>query len=271
MPELPEVETVCRGIAPLVIGKTIANVILRTEKLRTPLDPQLSQKLAGQVIVGVTRRAKYLLLQTGLGGLILHLGMTGVLRVVPAETPAGKHDHIDLVLTDDSCLRFTDPRRFGQFIYTESEPSDHPLLLQLGPEPLTDNFDGDYLYQLSRRRSQAVKNLLMDQRIVVGVGNIYANETLFRAGINPARQSTRISRKRYRTLAQQIKAVLTEAIAAGGTTISDFRSSDGRPGYFKQQLQVYGRAGSSCPQCGRGIELCRVGQRSTFFCPNCQK
>ncbi len=271
MPELPEVETVCRGISPHVIGKQITGVILRTPRLRAPLDPLMSGKLMEQTIVQVNRRAKYLLLQTTRGGLLVHLGMTGVLRVVAAQTPAARHDHVDLLFADGSCLRFTDPRRFGQFIYSESDPAQHPLLQHLGPEPLSAEFNGDLLYRRSRNRTQGVKPLLMDQRTVVGVGNIYANEALFRSGISPLRRASRVGRQRYRHLAEQVKAVLTEAISAGGTTISDFRDSDGRPGYFRQQLLVYGRAGSPCPVCGGTISCVRVGGRSTYFCRHCQK
>lgn len=271
MPELPEVETVCRGIAPHIVGQRILKLVLRTPKLRQPLDFDLCRLLPGQGITKVERRAKYLLLHTDRGGLLVHLGMTGVLRVVPAETIAQKHDHIDLILTNGQCLRFTDPRRFGQFVYSTTELSDHALLRHLGPEPLTDDFHGELLYRLSRKRSQAVKIFLMDQRVVVGVGNIYANEALFQAGIDPARGADRISLTRYGKLVAMVKGVLAAAIAAGGSTISDFRNSDGRPGYFTQQLLVYGRDQQPCLYCGRDIQSRRIGQRSTFFCRNCQR
>lgn len=271
MPELPEVETVCRGIAPHIVGQRILKLVLRTPKLRQPLDPELCRLLPGQSITKVERRAKYLLLHTDRGGLLVHLGMTGVLRVVPAETVVQKHDHIDLILTNGQCLRFTDPRRFGQFVYSATELSDHALLRHLGPEPLTDGFHGELLYRLSRKRSQAIKIFLMDQRVVVGVGNIYANEALFQAGIDPARGADRISLTRYCKLVAMVKGVLAAAIAAGGSTISDFRNSDGRPGYFTQQLLVYGRDQQPCLYCGRVIQSRRIGQRSTFFCRNCQR
>ncbi|MFO7577902.1 MAG: bifunctional DNA-formamidopyrimidine glycosylase/DNA-(apurinic or apyrimidinic site) lyase [Pelovirga sp.] len=271
MPELPEVETVCRGLAPHIRGKTVLELILRAAKLRQPLDRELCRILPGQVIVKVERRAKYLILHCERGGLLIHLGMSGVLRLVPAGTTEQKHDHIDLIFTDGSCLRMTDPRRFGQFIYCPEDPLQHPLLHHLGPEPLADDFDGAYLYRRSRGRQQAVKTFLMDQRIVVGVGNIYASEALFRAGIHPARPAGRVGRERYERLVQMVRDVLVAAIAAGGTTISDFRSSAGRPGYFRQELLVYGRAGAPCCRCGTALRSQRLGQRSTFYCSHCQR
>lgn len=271
MPELPEVETVRRGIAPHVTDKVILELILRTPKLRLPLDPELCRILRGQVIRKVSRRAKYLLMTTDQGGLIIHLGMSGVLRILSAGSTEHKHDHVDLIFTDGTCLRFTDPRRFGMFIYSTDDPLEHPLLAGLGPEPFDDNFQGELLYQLSRGKKQAVKTFIMDQKIVVGVGNIYANEVLFRAGIHPARAAGRISRQRYERLVTAIKEVLTAAIASGGTTISDFSRSDGRPGYFRQELLVYGRGSQPCFACGRIIRTCRLGQRSTFLCAFCQR
>lgn len=271
MPELPEVETTRRGIAPRLIGKTIAELILRTEKLRWPLDQNLCLHLPGQTIRAVERRAKYLLLRTAQGTLILHLGMSGSLRIVSAETTENKHDHVDLILADGSCLRFTDPRKFGALIWTEENPLRHPLLAHLGPEPLSEALNGDYLYRSSRKRKIAVKPFIMDQKLVVGVGNIYASEALFGAGIDPRVAAGKIGRERYLGLAKEIKRVLQQAIAAGGTTISDFTQSDGKPGYFKQQLQVYGRAGEPCLACGREIKSLRLGQRSTYFCRRCQR
>ncbi len=271
MPELPEVETTCRGIAPLITGKTIAQLVLRTDKLRWPLDQGLCLHLPGQRILSVERRAKYLLLGTAQGSLILHLGMSGSLRVVPAETTENKHDHVDLIFTGGECLRFTDPRKFGALLWTEEDPLLHPLLAQLGPEPLAEEFNGRYLYQASRGRKIAVKPFVMDQKLVVGVGNIYASEALFAAGIDPRLAAGRIGRRRYQRLAEEIKRVLGLAIAAGGTTISDFFQSDGKPGYFKQQLQVYGRAGEPCPHCQSQIKSLRLGQRSTYYCSRCQR
>ncbi len=269
MPELPEVETTKRGIAPHITGRTVLELVFRTAKLRRPLDRSLCRILPGQTVNRVERRAKYLILSCSRGAVIIHLGMSGSLRVVPAAATERKHDHVDLILTDGQALRFSDPRKFGLFIYTEDDPAGHDCLRNLGPEPLGEGFTGDYLYACSRGKKQALKTLIMDQKIVVGVGNIYANEALFRAGIDPRRSAGRVGRERCRKLAQQIKSVLREAIAAGGTTISDFHS-DGRPGYFDRQLQIYGRSGSRCAKCGGLIRSCRLGQRSTFYCPHCQ-
>ncbi len=271
MPELPEVETTRRGIAPLIIGKTIAELVLRTEKLRWPLDRNLCLLLPGLAIRCVERRAKYLLLRTDKGTLILHLGMSGSLRIVPAETTENKHDHVDLIFSDGSCLRFTDPRKFGALLWTEDDPLLHPLLAKLGPEPLAEQLTGDYLYQSSRKRKIAVKPFVMDQRLVVGVGNIYASEALFGAGIDPRVPAGKIGRQRYQRLAKEIKQVLRQAIAAGGTTISDFKQADGKPGYFKQELRVYGRECEPCRVCGQPIRVIRLGQRSTFYCTKCQR
>jgi formamidopyrimidine-DNA glycosylase len=271
MPELPEVETVCRGIIPHVSGKTIQELILRAPKLRLPLDPQLCRTLPGQTVRRISRRAKYLVLDIDQGGLLIHLGMSGVLRILPAGATENKHDHVDMVFTDGICLRFTDPRRFGIFVYSPENPLDHPLLKNLGPEPLENSFQGETLYRRSRRKLQPVKTYIMDQKIVVGVGNIYANEALFRAGIHPARAAGRIGQQRYQRLALAIKEVLTAAIGAGGTTLNDFADSEGRPGYFRQELLVYGRASCPCRHCGRALHSCRVGQRSTFYCSSCQR
>jgi formamidopyrimidine-DNA glycosylase len=271
MPELPEVETTLRGIEPLICGRQILELVLRTAKLRYPLEQGWCEQLAGQRVISVSRRAKYLLIGLSGGNLIIHLGMSGVLRVVPAEMTEQKHDHIDLIFADGNALRLSDPRRFGVFLYTEKPFAEHRLLAGLGPEPLGDEFSGSYLYRLSRGRSRAVKPFIMDQKIVVGVGNIYANEALFRAGIDPRRQAVKVSLRRYRLLVAKIKEVLSEAIAAGGTTIRDFRRSDGRPGYFAQELQVYGREGEPCCVCETSIRSLRLGQRSTCYCPRCQR
>lgn len=271
MPELPEVETVRRGIAPHIVGKTILELVLRSFCLRQPLDQALCRILPGQVVLQVSRRAKYLLVATDRGGLIIHLGMSGVLRILPAGTPEQKHDHVDLIFTDGTCLRFTDPRRFGLFIYSSGQLLQHPLLVNLGPEPLDTGFQGSLLHRKSRGKRQAVKNFIMDQQVVVGVGNIYASEALFQAGIHPARCAGEISRHKYQRLARAIKGVLEAAIAAGGTTINDFSGSDGQPGYFRQELLVYGRRSQSCTICSRPIQMCRLGQRSTYYCGHCQK
>ena len=271
MPELPEVETTRSGIAPLITGCQVAELVLRAEKLRWPLDRQLCCELPGQQVEAVERRAKYLLLRCSQGTLILHLGMSGSLRVIDAGTTETKHDHVDLIFTNGSCLRFNDPRKFGALLWCAGDPAAHSLLAGLGPEPLAKEFDGDYLWQAARKRKIAVKPFIMDQKLVVGVGNIYASEALFRAGIRPTLAAGKVSRARYHKLVAAIQEILAEAIQAGGTTIADFQGADGKPGYFKQQLQVYGREGEPCQMCARAISCVRLGQRSTYFCSNCQR
>jgi formamidopyrimidine-DNA glycosylase len=270
MPELPEVETTRRGIAPHITGKRITRLVVRDPRLRWPVPAGLAERLRGQRVRAVERRAKYLLLRLPAGTLILHLGMSGSLRVVPTRTPPGAHDHLDLVF-GKVCLRLRDPRRFGAVLWTDDPPQAHPRLRDLGPEPLSEDFDGDLLHAAGQRRRVAVKQLLMDGKVVVGVGNIYANEALFRAGIRPTRPSNRISRARYQELAAAVKEVLAEAIAEGGTTLRDFQREDGRPGYFRIQLQVYGHGGEPCPRCGTALRACRLGQRATVYCPSCQR
>jgi formamidopyrimidine-DNA glycosylase len=269
MPELPEVETTRRGIAPHLVGRTVTTAVVRDARLRWPVPADLPQRLAGRTIQTVGRRAKYLLLEFAEGTLIVHLGMSGSLRVLPATTPPGKHDHFDLVV-GERCLRLRDPRRFGALLWWPRQARVHPRLAALGPEPLSEAFDGAMLAAAGRSRRVAVKTLIMDAKVVVGVGNIYANEALFRAGIHPARRSDRIGTARYERLATEIKAVLTEAITQGGTTLRDFQREDGRPGYFRIQLKVYGRSGEPCPTCGASLLETRLGQRSTFHCPRCQ-
>ncbi|HET6655751.1 MAG TPA: bifunctional DNA-formamidopyrimidine glycosylase/DNA-(apurinic or apyrimidinic site) lyase [Gammaproteobacteria bacterium] len=271
MPELPEVETARRGIAPHLGGRVIRDVIVRQPRLRWPVPPGLKATLTGARITAVGRRGKYLLIDTAAGTVIVHLGMSGSLRILTAATPPGPHDHIDFVIDDSRCLRLRDPRRFGAVLLTRDDPLQHPLLRHLGPEPLTDAFDGSYLYSQTRGRRVAIKNLLMNSRIVVGVGNIYANEALFVAGIHPLRAAGRIARPRCDALADAAKAVLTAAIAAGGTTLRDFTRDDGRPGYFSQELKVYDRAGEPCPRCGTAIKRVVSGQRATYYCPRCQR
>lgn len=271
MPELPEVETTRRGIAPHVTGNKVTEVRVRDARLRWPVSPALAHQLPGQVIIGVERRAKYLLLRTARNCLVLHLGMSGSLRIVSSETPAGKHDHFDVVFSNRLCLRLRDPRRFGAAIWITGDPEQHPLLANLGPEPLQAGFDGDYLFRHAGGRRIAIKQFIMDSHIVVGVGNIYASEALFLAGIHPLRAAGRISRTRYEILANAIKQVLHMAIENGGTTLRDFYASDGAPGYFKQQLRVYGREGLPCASCGRSIVLTRQGQRATYYCARCQR
>lgn len=271
MPELPEVETTRRGIAPHLEGDTLVSIEVRQPRLRWPVPPDLSPRLAGRRLQSVARRAKYLLLQwEGGGTLLIHLGMSGSLRIVAADTPAEPHDHIDWRFGNGHCLRLRDPRRFGAVLWCDGDPHAHPLLRDLGPEPLADAFDGDHLHRLAQGRRMAVKPFLMDNRIVVGVGNIYATEALFRAGIDPARAAGRISLARYRRLAEAVRAVLSEAIAAGGTTLRDFVSGEGRPGYFRQSLQVYGRTGQPCPVCATPLRAKRLGQRTSTWCPHCQ-
>ena len=270
VPELPEVETTRRGTEPHLLGKTIHGLIVRQHRLRWPIAPALKRLLLGQQIQAVERRAKYLLLRLEQGTLLLHLGMSGSLRILPMNTAPGPHDHVDL-LFDNCCLRLRDPRRFGAVLWTRSDPAKHKLIRHLGPEPFSEQFDGDYLYRQARRRHVAVKNFIMGGKVVVGVGNIYASEALFRAGIHPARPCNRISKERYQRLAGEIKAVLQEAIEQGGTTLRDFQREDGSAGYFAQQLLVYGREGEPCPNCGRAIVRRVIGQRSSFYCGWCQR
>ena len=271
MPELPEVETTRRGIAPHITGKRVTEVIVREARLRWPVPAELGERLTGHTIDKVGRRAKYLLLSTASGHLIAHLGMSGSLRIVSSLSPPAKHDHVDIVFDDASCLRLRDPRRFGALLWTAADPLQHLLLKGLGPEPLADDFTGEHLYQTSRGRSLAIKHFIMDSHIVVGVGNIYASEALFLAGIHPTRPAGRISRPRYAHLAEMIKQVLQAAVLQGGTTLRDFYASDGKPGYFKQQLCVYGRAGEACLVCKRPVLLIRQGQRASYYCRHCQR
>ena len=271
MPELPEVETTRRGIEPLVAGKAVAQVLIHNASLRWPVPDLLQHVLPGQKVSHVSRRSKYLLFDFDRGTLIVHLGMTGHLRLDSATAEMRKHDHVEIVFTDGTALRYNDPRRFGAILWTEEDPFQHPRLSALGPEPFTPGFNASYLYKLSRNRKVAVKQFLMDAHVVVGVGNIYASEALFRAGIAPVRPAGKVSRLAYKRLVQVVVAVLTEALAAGGTTIRDFADSEGRPGYFTQSLCVYGRAGQPCVTCTTPVKLIKLGQRSTFYCPVCQK
>jgi formamidopyrimidine-DNA glycosylase len=271
MPELPEVETTRRGIAPLLCGLRVTSVDVREPRLRWPVPPALARELPGQLICGVTRRAKFLLLESPVGHLILHLGMSGSLRIVSRELPPEKHDHLDVIMGDGRCLRFRDPRRFGAALWTRDDPLEHPLLKNLGPEPLEDGFNAVWLHRLSQRRRVAIKSFLMNGQVVAGVGNIYASEALFLAGIHPGRPAGRISLNRYQRLVGAVRDVLAAAIAAGGTTLRDFVDSNGSPGYFSQSLRVYGRQGEACDQCGSRVRSRIIGQRSTFYCPRCQR
>lgn len=271
MPELPEVETTRRGIAPILTGHRIIAVVVREPRLRQLVAPDLEDELRGRAIDGVRRRGKYLLLASGSGAILIHLGMSGSLRLVATDTPPGRHDHLDIVFDHDLALRLTDPRRFGLVVWVPDCPGSYPLLAGLGPEPLDPSWNGAALARAARGRRTAIKALIMDARIVVGVGNIYANEALFMAGIHPARPAGRISRRRLDALAEAIKQVLERAIEAGGTSLRDFVAEDGRPGYFAQSLQVYGREGQPCPRCGGAIRRIRQFGRSTFYCPRCQR
>ncbi|MEW8027011.1 MAG: bifunctional DNA-formamidopyrimidine glycosylase/DNA-(apurinic or apyrimidinic site) lyase [Candidatus Thiodiazotropha sp.] len=270
MPELPEVETTRRGIAPHINGQRIRQVTIHEPRLRWPIPQELPRILKGRKLLSVDRRGKYLLLAFHHGTLIIHLGMSGSLRIVKAETAVQKHDHFDLQLCNGLQLRLRDPRRFGAVLWTDQPATDHPLLADLGPEPLGDQFNGDFLFARGRARRIAIKQLIMDSRTVVGIGNIYASESLFRAAIHPTRPSNRISHRRYLILAEAIRNVLREAISQGGTTLRDFLNEDGNPGYFALSLQVYGRSGEPCPRCRQTIRNKTIGQRSTFFCPGCQ-
>ena len=271
MPELPEVETTRRGIEPHLLGRRITGVVIRQRRLRWPIPRALDRNLPGQIIRDVRRRGKYLLLDTDTGTAILHLGMSGSLRLVPRDAPVGKHDHVDLQLDSGQSLRLTDPRRFGALLWSSEPAEQHELLVELGPEPLSDAFDGEHLFNAARRRKIAVKQFIMDSHIVVGVGNIYASEALFMAGIHPTRPAGRIARERYAALANAIKKVLAASIKMGGTTLRDFVGGDGQPGYFKQTLRVYDRLGEPCRKCGGPIRGKRIGQRSSFYCAKCQR
>ncbi len=270
MPELPEVDTTRLGLEPLLVGQRITGADVRQRKLRWPVDTELASQLRDQSVRSVTRRGKYLLVTIESGALLIHLGMSGSLRFLPEAQAPSLHDHIDLLFASGAQLRFNDPRRFGSMHFSVN-PHDHWLLRDLGPEPLAKGFSADYLWKISRGRRIAIKQLLMNGRIVVGVGNIYASEGLFRAGIHPRRAAGRIARCRYGLLIDAVKAVLDEAIRAGGTTLRDFSDGDGRPGYFQRELLVYGREGEPCVRCATSIIKRVLGQRATFYCPSCQR
>ena len=278
MPELPEVETTRRGIEPHILDKTITDVVVRERKLRWPIPAKLAERLKKQKILSVERRGKYLLICVKDGTLIIHLGMSGSLRIIPANTPAGAHDHFDLVI-GKQCLRLRDPRKFGAVLWQAGPKSGsqsgyvetHKLLANLGPEPLSDSFDTEYLFNLSRKRQVSIKNLIMNSHVVVGVGNIYASESLFRSGIRPTSKAGKVSKARYARLVDSIKQVLAEAIEQGGTTLQDFSNEEGKPGYFAQELKVYGREGQACYICDAPIQKTVIGQRSSYYCPKCQK
>ncbi len=271
MPELPEVETTCKGIEPFIFGKSIHNIIVREARLRWPVPTKiLRANLITHQVKNVSRRAKYILIHFSTGTLIVHLGMSGTLRIASKTEALKKHDHVEFVFDDQTILRFNDPRRFGCVLFAKNnEP--HALLDKLGPEPLEKSFDGEYLFQKAHKHRAAIKTFIMNQRIVVGVGNIYANEALFLAGIHPNQMANTITLAQHQTLASAIKKVLKAAIKQGGTTLKDFRQSDGKPGYFSQALTIYDREGLACIQCKTFIKAFRLGQRATYFCPSCQK
>lgn len=270
VPELPEVETTRRGIEPHLVGRLARRLLVRERRLRWPVPAGIGAQLEGVPIAGVRRRAKYLLLDNSRGSAIVHLGMSGGLRVLDASAPLRPHDHWDLTLDDGRLLRYNDPRRFGCLLW-QPAGEVHPLLAELGPEPFDPGFDGGYLHARAHGRSAPVKHFLMDQTIVVGVGNIYAAEALFRAGIDPRRAAGRVSLARFEQLAQAVRAILGHAIERGGTTLRDFLRPDGEPGYFEQELLVYGRAGEPCKLCGAPVQSVRLGQRSSFYCRKCQR
>ncbi|MDD3761934.1 MAG: bifunctional DNA-formamidopyrimidine glycosylase/DNA-(apurinic or apyrimidinic site) lyase [Nevskiales bacterium] len=272
MPELPEVETVRRGLEPHLLHHRIRNVVVREPRLRWPVPAELPARARGRVVVALDRRGKYLIATLDSGDrLILHLGMSGRLFVLDEGTPLKKHDHVDLQLDDGKLIRFQDPRRFGALLLWPAAEATHPLLMHMGPEPFSADFDGDYLYALSRGRTAPVKTFIMDGHVVVGAGNIYAAESLFRAGIRPGKAAGRVTRPQYRVLAERIREVLAEAVEQGGTTLRDFAGADGGSGYFQQHLFVYGREGLPCRVCGTPIRRTVIGQRASCYCPRCQR
>ncbi len=271
MPELPEVETTRRGIAPGLLERRVIDVRVRERRLRWPIAANFESALRGQTVRRIERRAKYILITLDSGTLILHLGMSGSLRMLAAAVPPRPHDHWDILLDSGKMLRFHDPRRFGSVHWTESDPRSHPLLAKLAPEPLSGEFDAEYLFRATRKRAVAIKHLIMNSQVVVGVGNIYASEALFRARISPRRAARRLSRAQAQALTQAIKQVLAEAIRIGGTTLRDYVNAEGTPGCFSQQLFVYERAGEPCRVCKRPVKHFVQGQRSTYWCSTCQR
>lgn len=267
MPELPEVETIRWRLEPLVVGKMFEKVVMRAPKLRLPMQKELRTLLPGRTVHGLGRRGKYLLFYCDGGCLVIHLGMTGFLQLLSEATPPGKHDHLDFVFTDGQILRFRDQRKFGTVIWVEGDPFSHPLLAGIGPEPLTLAFNGKYLFDASRSRTVAVKLFIMNSSVVAGVGNIYANEALFRAGIRPDRAAGSLERRECDRLAKAIKEVLAESIETGST----YRVAEDTMVYHPLEFSVYGRSGDACRTCGRALESIRLGNRSTVFCPRCQQ
>lgn len=271
MPELPEVEVTRRGIAPHIEGHRITGVVVRQHALRWPIPADLPEKLTKSTVISVGRRAKYLVLDCQRGWLILHLGMSGSLRILPVGTPVRKHEHVDIEFDHGQVLRLHDPRRFGAVLWTEEAPERHELMVHLGPEPFSEEVTGRWLQTQIRHRKAPIKNLLMDSRLLVGVGNIYANEALFRAGIHPSKAGHKLSIAQCTRIVEVIREILAKSIEAGGSTLRDFVNADGASGYFQQSYFVYDRVGEPCRACGTAIKLARFSQRSTFYCPRCQK
>ena len=270
MPELPEVETTVNGISQAMLGQKIKQVIIRQPKLRWDIPKQLTRSVQNQVIQSITRRGKYILINCQTGTMILHLGMSGRLRIISAGIPPEKHDHVDIVVGNGQCCRFTDPRRFGCLLWTADDPLQHKLLEKLGPEPLSRQFTTKFLFERSRNRKVPIKSFIMDSHVVVGVGNIYATEALFFCNIHPNKPAGEINLELAKLLVSEIKRILKHAIKQGGTTLKDFRKTDGKPGYFKQELAVYGRAGEDCINCATPLVSMQIGQRTTVYCPQCQ-
>lgn len=271
MPELPEVETVLQGLNPHLQNQTIKNIVVRENRLRWKIPASFVNSLKNQRIIKLERRGKYLLVHCHKGSLIIHLGMSGSLRLEKEKSNINKHDHVDIFLSNKFILRFNDPRRFGCMIWTTSNPVQHALLKNLGPEPLSPEFNEKYLYQRAQNKKIAIKNFIMASHVVVGVGNIYANEALFKAKIHPEKPAGKLDQQQYAQLVKQIKKVLQHAIKVGGTTIRNFSNVAGKPGYFKQQLNVYGRGNLDCYVCKALLIETRLGQRTTVYCPKCQK
>jgi len=270
MPELPEVETTKEGIKPHLEGQTINTIIVRNSRFRLPVPANINELCEGKTVKAVLRRAKYILIHLSHGTILIHLGMSGHLRIVPVNTKAEKHDHIDLVMKNGSTLRFCDPRRFGLFTYIEDNPNQHSLFTHLGPEPLSDDFNSNYLFKSMTKKTQSIKSLIMNNNIVVGVGNIYATESLFFTGIHPSTPAQHLTADLCNELTHQIKRILQQAITSGGTTLRDFYSFDGKPGYFSLSLQVYGRKNQPCFRCNTLVDALIIGGRTSAFCPKCQ-
>ena len=269
MPELPEVETTKRGILPHLKNQQIAGIIVRQPKLRYEVPDNIAHMLKNQKILDVSRRAKYLIINLSSGYLLIHLGMSGCLRITDEKTVIGKHDHIDLILSDNTILRYNDPRRFGLWLYENDDPDEHRLLKNLGPEPLTEDFNANYL--MERAKNKPIKAFIMDNNIVVGVGNIYATESLYLNKIHPLTPANKLTIAQYTNLCQTIKEVLQKSIIAGGTTLRDFYAANGKPGYFVNELKVYGKKGAPCPKCKTAIDTVTITGRTTAFCPECQQ